>query len=294
MNYKSGFVTIIGRPNVGKSTLVNKLIGEKAVIVSKKPQTTRNQLKAVYTEEEGQVVFLDTPGIHKAKDELDKYMLDQAFQSIKGIDLILFMVDATSPFGKGDQFILNQISGIDIPVIVIMNKIDDIDNNLLLKRQNNYETKTGYEVIPISAKKNKNLSTLMDRVLKLLPEGPQYYPEDMFIDQLERFVVAELIREQVFHLTRDEVPYGVAVVVEEMKERDNDMVFVRANIIVEKNSHKGILIGKNGKMLKKIGSRARKSIEKLLNTQIYLDLWVKVKKDWREDKNLLRQMGYKE
>ena len=294
MSYKSGFVTIIGRHNVGKSTLVNKLIGEKAVIVSKKPQTTRNKIKAVYSEKRGQIIFLDTPGIHKAKNELDKYMLDQAFESIKGIDLILFMVDATSPFGKGDKFILNQIAGSDIPVLVIMNKIDKVNNNLLIKRQNNYEKNTLFEVIPVSAKTSKNISNLKNEIFNILPEGPQYYPEDMFTDQIERFVVSELIREEIFHLAREEVPYGIAVVVEEMKERDNDMIFVRANVIVEKKSHKGIIIGKNGKMLKKIGSRARESIESLLNTKIYLDLWVKVKKDWREDKNLLRQMGYKE
>ncbi len=294
MSFKSGFVTIIGRPNVGKSTLVNKLIGEKAVIVSKKPQTTRNQLKAIYTDKNGQIVFMDTPGIHKAKNELDKYMLEQAFQSLKGIDLILFMVDSNSPFGRGDQFILNQIKGIDIPILVIMNKIDKLNNNLLVKRQNNYESKTDMEVIPVSAKSGKNIKNLLNKIFSLLPEGPKYYPEDMFTDQLERFIVAELIREQIFKFTREEIPYGVAVLVEEMKERENDMMFVRANVIVEKKSHKGIIIGKNGRMLKKIGSQARKTIEKLLNTKIYLDLWVKIKKDWREDKNLLKQMGYKE
>ncbi|MGM0409492.1 MAG: GTPase Era [Bacillota bacterium] len=294
MTFKSGFVTIIGRPNVGKSTLINKLIGEKTTIVSKKPQTTRNQLKAIYTDENGQVVFMDTPGIHKAKNELDKYMLDQAFQSLKGIDLVLFMVDATSPFGRGDNFILKQIKNLEIPVIVLMNKIDKINNKVLFKRQNNYEQKTNLEVIPISAKKTKNIDSVKEKIFSLLDEGPKYYPEDMFTDQIEKFIVAEFIREEIFKFTREEIPYGVAVLVEEMKERDNNMIFVRANVIVEKKSHKGIIIGKNGKMLKKIGSNARKSIEKLLNTKVYLDLWVKVKKDWREDKNLLRQMGYKE
>lgn len=294
MTFKSGFVTIIGRPNVGKSTLINKLIGEKTTIVSKKPQTTRNQLKAIYTDENGQIVFMDTPGIHKAKNELDKFMLDQAFQSLKGIDLVLFMVDATYPFGKGDKYILNQIKNMEIPVIVLMNKIDKINNKVLFKRQNNYEQNTGLEVIPISAKKNKNINGVKEKIFSLLEEGPKYYPEDMFTDQIEKFIVAELIREQIFKFTREEIPYGVAVLVQEMKERDNDMIFVRANVIVEKKSHKGIIIGKNGKMLKRIGSNARKSIEKLLNTKVYLDLWVKVKKDWREDKNLLRQMGYKE
>ena len=294
MSFKSGFVSIIGRPNVGKSTLVNKLIGEKTVIVSKKPQTTRNQIKAIYTDDKGQIIFMDTPGVHKAKNELDKYMLEQAFQSLKGIDVVLFMVDASSPFGKGDQFILNQISGIEIPVIVVMNKIDKVNNKLLLKRQKNYEENTNLEVIPISAKSGRNVDNLFDKTLSLLPEGPQYYPEEMFTDQIEKFIVSELVREQIFKYTREEIPYGAAVLVEEMKERKNGMMFVRANVIVEKKSHKGIVIGKNGKRLKKIGSESRKTIEKLLNSKVYLDLWVKVKKDWREDKNLLRQIGYKE
>lgn len=294
MSFKSGFVSIIGRPNVGKSTLINRIVGEKAAIVSGKPQTTRNQLRGIYTEERGQAIFVDTPGIHKAKNELDKYMLDQAFDSLEGIDLILFVVDGTSPPGKGDDFIRKQLKGINTPVIVVMNKIDRLDNKKLFKRQEQYEIKTDREVIPISASKDKNVDHLLNEIFEKLPKGPQYYPEDMYTDQWEKFIVAELVREKAFELTREEIPYGIAVVVEEMKERDDGMFFVRANVFVERKSHKGIIIGKNGKMLKNIGSWARKDIEKLLGTNVYLDLWVKVKKDWREDKNLLRQMGYKE
>lgn len=293
MTFKSGFISIIGRPNVGKSTFVNNFIGEKAAIVSRKPQTTRNQIKAIYTEDRGQIIFVDTPGIHKAKNELDKYMLDQSFESLKGIDLVLFMVEATSPFGKGDNFILNQLSGIKQKLIVIMNKIDKINKKLLSRRIDDYEKNTGKKIIPISAMYNTNFSSLKRKIFKKLPEGPQYYPEDMYVDQWEKFIVAELIREQIFRLTREEIPYGTAVIVEEMKERDDDLIYIRANVFVEQKSHKGIIIGKNGKMLKKIGSYSRKKIQKLLNTKVYLDLWVKVKKDWRENKSLIRQMGYR-
>ena len=294
MSCKSGFATVVGRPNVGKSTLINKLIGQKINITSIKPQTTRNQIKTILNTEEGQVIFVDTPGIHKPKDELDEYMLKQAYKSLEGIDIILFMVDAGSPFGRGDHFILKQIQGQNNKIIVVMNKIDTINKETLQKRQKNYQIKTGLEVIPVSATRENNLDYLLDTIFSKLPEGPRYYPEDMITDQIERFVISEMIREKLFNLLREEVPYGTAVVIEEVKERDNGMIYVRGNIFVEKKSHKGIIIGKNGKMLKKIGYRAREDVEKLLQSDVYLDLWVKVQKDWRNNKYLLKQMGYKE
>ncbi len=293
MTYKSGFVTVIGRPNVGKSTLVNSLVGEKINIISPRPQTTRNSIKAIYTGDEGQVIFIDTPGIHEARNELDKYMLDEAYGSLEGIDLIIFILDGSTYWGKNDQLIYNQVKNSNNEIIYVMNKIDKISNKELIKKQKKYSQKVGKEVIPISALNDKNIDTLKEEIFKKLPEGPQYYPDDMITDQIERFVFAELIREKIFYLTREEVPYGVAVLVEEVKERENEDYYVRANIYVEKKSHKGIIIGKNGKMIKKIGREARKSIEDLMQTKVYLDLWVKVLKDWREKDNLLRRMGYK-
>lgn len=293
MKSKSGFISVIGRPNVGKSTLINKIVGEKVNIISAKPQTTRNKINAIYTEERGQIIFIDTPGIHRARNELDKYMLKQAYESLKEIDLIIFMVDGTSPFGGGDRFINEQIKSLDTAVIVVMNKIDKLNSKLLQDRLENYKKNTGREVIPIAAATGKNISNLLDEVFAHLPEGPQYYPSDMFTDQIERFIVAELIREKIFNLTREEIPYGVAVLVEEMKERDKGKLLIRANIYVEKKSHKGMIIGKKGSMLKEIGKRSRRDIEKLLQTEVYLDLWVKIQQDWREDEKLLQRLGYK-
>ncbi|ADO76816.1 GTPase Era [Halanaerobium praevalens] len=293
MNYKSGFVTVIGRPNVGKSTLVNTLIGEKINIISPRPQTTRNSIKAIYTEAEGQIIFIDTPGIHEARNELDKYMQGEAYNSLDGIDIIIFILDGSTYWGKNDEMIYKQLKSSKQDIIYVMNKIDKMSNKDLIKRQKEYSQKVGQEVIPISALNNKNTDTLLTEIFNRLPEGPQYYPDDMITDQIERFVFAEMIREKIFYLTREEVPYGVAVLVEEVKERDNDDYYIRANIYVEKKSHKGIIIGKNGRMLKKIGSQARKEIEGLMQTKVYLDLWVKVLKDWREKDNLLKRMGYK-
>ena len=294
MTNKSGFVTVVGRPNVGKSTLVNKLIGEKITITSPRPQTTRHKINTIYTSDRGQIIFVDTPGIHKSKNELDEYMLKQAYKSLEGIDMIIFLVDGTTPFGAGDNFVYKQIKNVDLPIISVMNKIDQLDHNQLIQRKNNYEKNTEAEVIPISATQKKNFDTLLDMVFEKLPEGPQYYPEDMITDQIERSIVAEIIREKIFYFTRDEVPYGVAVIIEEMKERDNGMYYVRANLYVEQKSHKGIIIGKNGKRLRKIGKEARKDIEDLLKTQTYLDLWVKVEKNWRDKEYLVKRMGYKE
>ncbi|MFP4660715.1 MAG: GTPase Era [Halanaerobiales bacterium] len=293
MAYKSGFISIIGRPNVGKSTLLNRLIGEKIAITSSRPQTTRNKMQGIYTDEKGQIIFVDTPGIHKAKNKLDNYMLEQAYKSLEGMDLIVFLLDASTYFGKGDDFILRQLKGSKTPVLIVINKIDKIDKATLIKRISEYEEKTGREVIPISAQTGENIDTLIDTIYTYLPEGPQYYPPDMITDQIEQFIIAEMIREKIFHLTREEIPYGVAVLIEEMKERENGLFYIRANIYVEKKSHKGIIIGKNGKRLKEIGLRARKDIEKLLQTDIYLDLWVKILKDWREKEALVSRMGYK-
>lgn len=294
MVFKSGFATVIGRPNVGKSTLINTIIGEKIAITSPKPQTTRNKIQSIYTAEEGQVIFVDTPGIHKAKNKLDEYMLEQAFKSLEGIDLVLILMDATSPFGHGDEYILQHIMAQSLPFLLVLNKIDSLSNKMLASRISHYEKKTGREIIPISAKNRRNLNTLFEEIFKLLPEGPQYYPEDMITDQIEQFIIAEMIREKIFYLTREEIPYGVAVKIEEMTERNNGMIYIRAYIYVEKKSHKGIIIGKNGLMLKRIGQKARKDVEKLLQTEIYLDLWVKVLKDWRDKPGLVKRMGYKE
>ncbi|RCW45381.1 MULTISPECIES: GTPase Era [unclassified Halanaerobium] len=293
MNYKSGFVTVIGRSNVGKSTLVNKLVGEKINITSPRPQTTRNSIKAIYSEDNGQIIFIDTPGIYQPSNKLDNYMINQAYKSLEGIDVVIFIVDGSTYFGRGDQQIFNQIKNYSKPVICVMNKIDKMSKNDILKKQKEYSQKTSLEVIPISAAEEKNLDSLLAEVFLHLPEGPQYYPDDMITDQIERFIFAEIVREKIFYLCREEVPYGVAVLVEEVKERDNEDYYIRANIYVEKKSHKGIIIGKNGSMLKKIGKNARKEIEDLLQTKVYLDLWVKVLKDWREKENLLKRMGYK-
>lgn len=293
MAFKSGFISIIGRPNVGKSTLVNKLIGEKISITSPRPQTTRNRLQAVYTDERGQIIFVDTPGIHKVKNKLDSYMLEQAYRSLDGIDLIVFLLDGSTYFGKGDDFIYRQLKGSKIPILVVLNKIDKLDKKTIIERINQYKEKIGREILPISAQTGDNLDNLIENIYTYLPEGPQYYPADMITDQIEQFIVAEIIREKIFHLTREEIPYGVAVLVEEMKERSNGLYYIRANIYVEKKSHKGIIIGKNGKRLKEIGLRARRDVEQLLQTNVYLDLWVKILKDWREKESLINRLGYK-
>ncbi|MCF8000308.1 MAG: GTPase Era [Halanaerobiales bacterium] len=293
MSFKSGFATIIGRPNVGKSTLVNYLIGEKISITSPRPQTTRNSIKTIYTTDEGQIIFVDTPGIYKTKNDLDRYMVNEAYKSIEGIDIIILMFDATSSFKKQDQVIYNQIKNSSTPFLVVLNKIDKIKKKELPNVLKQYQKRIKEDIIPISSKTGRNIDSLLDRVFEKLPEGPQYFPDDMITDQIEQFIVAEMIREKTFYLLREEVPFGIAVLIEEMEERNDDIMYIRANIYVEKRSHKGIIIGKNGKMLKKIGTRARKDIEKLLQQKVYLDLWVKVEKDWREDENLLKRMGYK-
>ena len=293
MSFKSGFVTIIGRPNVGKSTLVNYLIGEKISITSPRPQTTRNSIKAIYTNENGQIIFVDTPGIYKTKNDLDKFMVNEAYKSIEGIDVIIFMVDATERISKEDKMIYNQIRNSSNPHVVVLNKIDRIKKKKIPRVIEKYKEELNENIIPISSKMGSNINNLLDNIFDLLPEGPQYYPDNMITDQIEQFIVAEMIREKTFYLLREEVPFGIAVVIEEMEEREDEIMYIRANIYVEKKSHKGIIIGKDGKMLKKIGTRARKDVEKLLQQKVYLDLWVKIEKDWRDNEALLRRMGYK-
>jgi GTP-binding protein Era len=293
MSFKSGFVTIIGRPNVGKSTLVNYLIGEKISITSPRPQTTRNSIKAIYTNEKGQIIFVDTPGIYNTKNDLDKYMVNEAYKSLEGIDVVIFMVDATDKFSKEDKMIYNQIKNSSNPHLVVLNKIDRIKKRNISNVIEEYQRELNEDIIPISSKMGSNINNLLDNIFDLLPEGPQYYPDNMITDQIEQFIVAEMIREKTFYLLREEVPFGIAVVIEEMEEREDEIMYIRANIYVEKKSHKGIIIGKNGKMLKKIGTRARKDVEKLLQQKVYLDLWVKIEKDWRDNEALLRRMGYK-
>ncbi|MCF8008502.1 MAG: GTPase Era [Halanaerobiales bacterium] len=293
MSYKSGFVTIIGRPNVGKSTLVNYLIGEKISITSPRPQTTRNSIKAIYTEKEGQIIFVDTPGIYKTKNDLDKFMVNEAYRSLDGIDLIVFMLEATRRFTSEDKMIYEQIKNSKQPSIIILNKIDRIKKKELPLIIKEYQKHIEQDLIPISSKTGRNIDNLLREIFTLLPEGPQYYPDDMITDQIEQFIIAEMIREKTFYLLREEVPFGIAVIIEEMKERKDDIFYIRANIFVEKKSHKGIIIGKNGKMLKKIGMRARKDIERLLQEKVYLDLWIKIEKNWRDNDTLLKRMGYK-
>jgi GTPase len=294
-NFRSGFVALIGRPNVGKSTLMNHLIGQKIAIMSDKPQTTRNKIHGVLTKE-GQIVFLDTPGIHKPRSKLGELLVQTAQNALDEVDLILFLIDAAEGEGPGDRFIMENLQGIQTPVFLVVNKIDQVHPDDLLPLIDRYRSQFPFaEVVPISALKGNNTSTLVEQIFRYLPEGPQYYPADQVTDHPERFIVGELIREKVLELTREEVPHSVAVVVEEMSKReDKDLVDVRATIYTERPSQKGILIGKKGTLLKEVGKRARLEIEHLLGTQIFLDLWVKVKKDWRNEALMLRQFGYTE
>jgi len=295
MAFKSGFVSIIGRPNVGKSSLLNKLLGQKVVITSPKPQTTRNTIRGVLTGAGYQIVFIDTPGIHKPRNTLGEYMVQKAEQSLNEVDVVLFLTDVEG-MGKGDRYIINILKQIKTPVILAINKIDLVSQRkvevLIQQYQNSFKFK---KIIPISVLEDENLNVIINTLVDLLPEGPQYYPEDMVTDQPERFVISELIREKVLNLTEEEVPHGVAVEVEEIMEKeDKNLIYVRATVYCEKDSHKGILIGKSGRMLKQIGEKARQDIEKLLGAKIFLDLWVKVKKNWRKNQIYVRNFGYKD
>ncbi len=292
--FKSGFVTIIGRPNVGKSTLLNTIMGEKLSIVSCKPQTTRNNIQTILTEEDFQVVFVDTPGIHKPKHKLGEYMVKIAQDSIKEVDLILFLTNPEKEVGKGDLYILEQLKDCNVPVFLVLNKIDENPAEKVAETLKNYSDVFDFkEIIPISALNGKNVDKLKKLMVEYIPEGPKYYPEDMITDQQERFIVAETIREKALRLLSQEVPHGIAVDVMTMKKDEKGIYHIDATILCEKDSHKGIIIGKNGSMLKRISTYARQDIEKFLGSKVYLELWVKVKKEWRDSMNILKELGYK-
>lgn len=291
--YKSGFVSVIGRPNVGKSTLVNSLIGQKVAIMSDKPQTTRNKIMCVLTGSDAQIIFVDTPGIHKPKHKLGEYMVDTAQKTLHEVDAILFVVDATEAMGAGEKYIMEHLEAINTPVLLVVNKIDKIAKTALLPIIENYTKNYNFTaVVPVSAIEHTNLDALVDEVKKYLTPGPQYYPEDMVTDQPERFVIAELVREKALQLTREEIPHAIAVDIEEIATRSNNNLYVRAVIYVERDSQKGIIIGAGGQLLKEIGRQARSDIESLLGSKTYLDLWVKVKKDWRNREGILKTFGY--
>ncbi|NCU18479.1 GTPase Era [Pallidibacillus pasinlerensis] len=293
--FKSGFITIIGRPNVGKSTFLNHVIGQKIAIMSDKAQTTRNTIQGVLTMDDAQLVFIDTPGIHKPKHRLGDFMVKVATNTLNEVDLILYMINATEEFGRGEQFILEKLTGVNTDVFLVINKIDLIHPDKLIEIIGQYKDKYNFaEIIPISALQGNNVDRLLEVIKEYMPEGPQYYPSDQVTDHPERFIIAELIREKVLHLTREEVPHSVAVIIEKIDKRDNGTLHIMAAIIVERNSQKGIVIGKQGKMLKEIGRRARIDIENLLGSKVFLELWVKVQKDWRDKVNLLREFGYRE
>jgi GTP-binding protein Era len=291
--HKSGFVSVIGRPNVGKSTLINSLIGQKVVIMSDKPQTTRNKIMCVLTLDDAQILFIDTPGIHKPKHKLGEYMQKAAENTLREVDVVFFVVDATEDIGGGERYILDLLQSVKTPVILIVNKIDKIEKTKLLPIITKYSALYEFAgVVPISALEHTNLDGLVMEVKKYLEPGPQYYPEDMITDQPERLVITELIREKVLHSTRDEIPHSIAVDIEEITTRPNETLYVRAVIYVERESQKGIVIGAKGALLKEIGRLARIDIENLLGSKIFLDLWVKVKKDWRNKEGSLRTFGY--
>lgn len=293
MVYKSGFVTIVGRPNVGKSTLLNTILGQKIAIMSDKPQTTRNRIQGFYTSEDAQIIFIDTPGIHKPKHKLGTFMVDTARRSLDGVDAVLFLVDATNPNSSSENYIIEMLQQAKTPVIAVINKIDAIRKEDILPIISHIQAKMNFaEILPASATTGDNVPLLLTKVKELLPEGPQYYPEDMITDQPEKQIIAELVREKILSLTKDEVPHSIAVEVEAVKEADNGLVNVEAIIYVERDSQKGIIIGKSGKMLKEIGTLARVDIEDLLGSKIFLQLWVKVKKDWRNQDISLRNFGF--
>ena len=291
---KSGFVTLIGRPNVGKSTLMNRLIGQKIAITSNKPQTTRNKIQTVYTCEQGQIVFLDTPGIHKAKNKLGDYMVNVAQHTLSEVDVILWLVEPSTFIGAGERHIIEQLKKTKTPVILVINKTDTVKREEILTFIDAYRKELEFaEIVPVSALKGDNTQDLIDSIFKYLPYGPMFYDEDTVTDQPQRQIVSELIREQALRCLDEEIPHGIAVSIDQMKWRADDrIVDIDATIVCERDSHKGIIIGKGGSMLKKIGSRARKEIEDLLETQVNLKLWVKVKKDWRDSDFLLKNFGY--
>lgn len=293
-NYRSGFVTLIGRPNVGKSTLMNYLIGQKIAITSRKPQTTRNRIQTVLTTEEGQIVFVDTPGIHKAKNKLGEYMVYVAERTLNEVDVVLWLVEPSTFIGAGEQHIVEQLKKTKTPVVLVINKSDTVKKEELLPCIAKYnEVYPFADIVPVSARTGDNTDELLKVIMKYLPYGPQFYDEDTITDQPERQIVAELIREKALHALNEEIPHGIAVSIESMKRRKK-LMDIEATIICEKDSHKGIIIGKQGAMLKKIGSNARYEIERLLDCKVNLQLWVKVKKDWRDSDFLIKNFGYQE
>jgi len=290
--YKSGFISIIGRPNVGKSTFVNKVIGQKIAITSDKPQTTRNKIQGIYTDEHAQMVFIDTPGIHKPKHRLGDNMVKLAESTLNEVDAVLFMINAKEGYGKGDQYILDRLQNIDSPIFLIINKVDLIHPDELFPIIELYKDKCNFEeIIPISALQGNNVTHLLDILKKYLPEGPKYYAEDQVTDHPERFIISELIREKVLWLTREEIPHSIAVIIENIEKRESSALFIQAAIITERGTQKGILIGKQGSMLKEIGKKARHDIEALLGTKVFLELWVKVQPNWRNNQRQLNQYG---
>ena len=297
-NYKSGFISIIGRPNVGKSTFLNRVIGQKIAIMSDKPQTTRNKVQGVLTLDNSQMIFIDTPGIHTPKHKLGDFMLKVAKNTLREVDVIMFMVNAVEPRGKIDEFIMEMLEKNETPVFLVINKIDQVHPEKLVDIIESYTKKFDFaEILPISALQGNNVEELLETIQSYLPQGPQYYPADQVTDHPERFIISELIREKVLHLTREEIPHSIAVVIDKIKKEEDtekDMIRVSATIVVERDSQKGIVIGKKGALLKEVGTRARKDIEMLLGTNVYLELWVKVQKDWRNKSAHLKDYGFRE
>ena len=293
-DFKSGFVTLIGRPNVGKSTLMNYLIGQKIAITSNKPQTTRNRIQTVLTTDEGQIVFADTPGIHKAKNKLGEYMVNVAEKTLNEVDVVLWLVESTTFIGAGEQHIAKHLQRVKTPVILVINKVDSVKREEILPAIAAYKDIYDFaDIVPVSARSGDNTDELLRVIMKYLPYGPQFYDEDTVTDQPERQIVAELIREKALHSLQDEIPHGIAVAIDRMKMQ-NKVMHIDATIICERDSHKGIIIGKQGSMLKKIGSTARYEIERMLDCKVNLKLWVKVKKDWRDSEFLMKNFGYRE
>ena len=292
--FKSGFVTIVGRPNVGKSTLLNYIMGEKLSIVSNKPQTTRNNIQTILTGDDYQMVFVDTPGIHKPKHKLGEFMVNSAKESTKDVDLVLFLTNPDEEIGRGDKFILETLKDKKCPIFLVLNKVDESTQDRVAKSLEMYSKEFNFaEIIPISAIKGKNVDALVELMKKTMPEGPKYYPDDMITDVQEKFVVSEIIREKALRTLRDEVPHGIAVDIIQMKQNDIGTYHIEVDLICEKDSHKGIIIGKNGQTLKRIGETSRYELEKFLRAKVNVKIWVKVRKEWRDNQNFLKELGYK-
>ncbi|MBE6062781.1 MAG: GTPase Era [Clostridium butyricum] len=292
--FKSGFISIVGRPNVGKSTLLNYIMGEKLSIVSNKPQTTRNNIQTILTGDDFQMIFVDTPGIHKPKHKLGEFMVSAAKESTKDVDLVLFLTNPDDEIGRGDKFILETLKSKKCPVFLVLNKVDENTQDRVAKSLAMYSQAFEFdEIIPISAIKGKNVDTLLELMKKAMPEGPKYYPDDMITDVQEKFVVSEIVREKALRTLRDEVPHGIAVDIIQMKQKENGTYHIEVDLICEKDSHKGIIIGKNGQTLKKIGETSRYELERFLHAKVNIKIWVKVRKEWRDNQLLLKELGYK-